>query len=427
MNKNVHLNDFYSLSSQLKDQGITPNDWLPLEKNLASSHEKLHQKFKDKTLGFFDLPDQLNTLKVLKSKMDVVRHSFETMVILGIGGSALGPKALIEALCGIYQKKVYVVDYLDPFAFSQLIETINIQKTVFTFISKSGETTETLSQLFVLYPLLKKKLGTDWKKHFLIITDPHKGFLRQFAKEHNLLSFEVPSNVGGRFSVLSSVGLVPAYFAGVNLEHLLEGAQQQRQLSSVCDLEKNTAYRLAAYLYLFHNKNKNIVTMMPYSETLFSIAQWFAQLWGESIGKEKLGSTPVAAAGPKDQHSQLQLYMEGPQDKLIVFLEVEKFKAEIKIEDSEIVPEHYKYLTQHSFAKVMSAELQATQQALAESERPSLKITLPELSAFHLGDLFFLLEMTTAFAGELFQINAFDQPGVEAGKIITKKILSSAS
>ncbi|MBF0493155.1 MAG: glucose-6-phosphate isomerase [Deltaproteobacteria bacterium] len=415
MKKNVQLNDSFS--------GIF--DFNLIQKNLASYHEKLHQKFKDKTLGFYDLPDQSSFLELLPSKLNFIRDHFETMIVLGIGGSALGPKALIEALCGIYQRRVLVVDFLDPFAFTQLLETINLKTSLFTFISKSGETTETLSQLFVLYPLLKKKLGATWKKHFLIITDPEKGFLRQFANEQALLSFEVPPNVGGRFSVLSSVGLVPAYFAGIPLEELLKGAQQMRQACSLCNLEKNPAYRLASLLYLFyHLQKRNIVVLMPYAESLFSIAGWFAQLWGESIGKKMSGSTPVAASGPKDQHSQLQLYMEGPQDKLLVFLEVEKFKQEIKIENSEIIPDRFQYLTQHSFAKVMNVELQATQQALAEAERPSLKIMLPEQNASYLGGLFFLLEMSTAFAGELFQVNAFDQPGVEAGKKITREILS---
>jgi glucose-6-phosphate isomerase len=240
-------------------------------------------------------------------------------------------------------------------------------------------------------------------------------------------SLSIDPRVGGRYSVLSPVGLLPAMMAGIEVEELLAGARFMDQRLSQAEVRRQMAYRLAALYYLFAQKQRNILVMMPYATPLAGLADWFCQLWAESLGKRfdlqgrqvQAGTTPVRAVGVTDQHSQLQLYMEGPQDKLITFLEVEKFKHRVEIPDLFPQEEGLHYLGGHSLNELIQAEQTATAFRLAQAQRPSIALRLPEINAFTIGQLIHLLEVVTLTAAGLFQVNPLDQPGVEGGKRTT--------
>jgi glucose-6-phosphate isomerase len=277
--------------------------------------------------------------------------------------------------------------------------------------------------------MLKARVGEAKARERLVITtDPEKGPLRELVARERLASLTVPPNVGGRFSVLSAVGLLPAVLTGIEVEELLAGARFMDQRLKDAAPDQNPAYRLAALFYLFAAaKARPILVFMPYASTLAGMADWFCQLWGESLGKHldlqgnvvNAGSTPVRALGTTDQHSQLQLYMEGPPDKLITFLAVDKFKHELQIPDLYPEQEALSYLGGHSLEELLRVEQQATAFNLMKAGRPNLTLHLPEINPFTIGQLIYLLEVVTVTAAFLFGVNAFDQPGVEGGKQTT--------
>ncbi|MBI5414405.1 glucose-6-phosphate isomerase [Candidatus Peregrinibacteria bacterium] len=362
-----------------------------------------------------------------------VKGKYDYVVVLGIGGSSLGMIALKDAFGNLFlgtHPQIYILDNIDPVFISECEEVLNLQKTLFLVITKSGGTPETLSQYFYfLKKVEEKKLVL--KEHFVFITDPKKGLLREEVEKKGIPSFPVPENVGGRFSVLTAVGLVPAALIDVNIQNLLNGAKAMREKFLSQNISENLPFQIATIQYLLSKKGKNITVMMPYAQKLFRFADWYRQLLAESIGKEKnengekvhTGLTPVNALGVTDQHSQAQLYMEGPNDKFILFLEVEKFEKDIEIPLPKEFHDSVHFLENTSFAKLMRVEKKATADALTEYGKPNITVHIPEISEEHLGELFLLFEGAIAFLGEYFGINAFDQPGVELSKNLTKKYL----
>jgi glucose-6-phosphate isomerase len=314
-------------------------------------------------------------------------------------------------------------------AFHHDLAGLDMRRTCFNVISKSGNTAETLAQFLLIYRLLKGRVGEAKARERLIITtDPGKGPLRSLVARERLASLAVPPNVGGRFSVLSAVGLLPAALAGIDVEELQEllaGARFMDQQLKDADPDGNLAYRLAALFYLFATaKQRPILVFMPYASTLAGMAEWFCQLWAESLGKPRdlrghvmpAGSTPVRAMGTTDRHSQLQLYMGGPTDKLITFLAVDKFQYHLEIPDLYPDQDALSYLGGHSLNELLRVEQQATAFNLMKAGRPNLTLHLPEINPFTIGQLIYLLEVMTVAAAFLFGVNAFDQPGVEGGK-----------
>jgi glucose-6-phosphate isomerase len=293
---------------------------------------------------------------------------------------------------------------------------------------RSGGTPETLTQYFFFRDLIEKS-NLPVNKHFVFVTDPEKGYLRQVANQENIPSFEIPENVGGRFSVLSSVGLLVSCLVGLDIESMLQGALNAKK--EFFESQNQSAFELALTQFLLNKKGKNITVLMPYSSRLRKLADWYTQLLSESIGKEydlkgqrkQTGITPVAALGATDQHSQAQLFKEGPDDKLIIFMEVEKDEVEVTIPEIK-TQEDFEYLKNQTFNKLIKAQLKGTEQSFTESNKPNLKILVSEVSEYVLGEMFMFLELSVAFLGELYEIDTFNQPGVERSKIITKEILS---
>lgn len=427
------------MKERIGNQGISPSDIAKLKKKISCAVKSIKQKRDDGMLGFMYLPYDAKTRDEIKKVADAVKGRFENFVVLGIGGSALGTIALKTALKHPFYNmlpsekrkgpKLFVMDNVDPATAAGLFDIIDIKKTVINVISKSGETAETAAFMKILWKKIETTCGKNKiKDHVIMTTDKEKGSLRQLVGRLGLISFTVPGNVGGRFSVLSPVGLLPLASIGINIDELLKGAAYMDSLCSNENVWKNPAYMRAVLHYISDVKfGRKITVMLPYSNALKDVADWFAQLWGESLGKKfsndgrivNEGLTPVKALGATDQHSQCQLYMEGPFDKVTTFIRVEKFSPDIKMPGNFKDDAGISYLSGKNMSKLINAEQKATEMAMTKNQRASMTITLPEISEFALGQLIYLLEVETAFIGELYNINAFDQPGVELGKVLT--------
>jgi len=364
------------------------------------------------------------------------RGKLDNVVVLGIGGSALGPRALAKALLPHPLLKnqgprLLACDNVDPEDLSEIFKIAFSGRSLFLAISKSGATPETGSQLLYVVNRLKKNYGKKWKEHLLVITDPEKGVLRKFADRHDLQSLPVPPKVGGRYSVLTPVGLAPAALLGIDPQELLRGATIIDEIVFSGKHKPCAAELLAALYWAFAAKGRNMLVMMPYSSKLADLSEWFAQLWAESLGKKfsltgrevHAGTTPVRALGVTDQHSQLQLYLEGPSDKLVTFIKVEKFREHLDVPKAASGLEELSWLSGHSFAELINVEQFATSASLARSGRPSITISIPRVDAYNLGALFYLFELVTVLVASLWGINPFDQPAVELGKQYTASLL----
>jgi len=423
--------------------GIAKRDIDYLGELAKKAQESLKARRQSGELDFMTLPYHHAYLEDVQRLAAELKNEFEIFVVIGIGGSALGNIAVQTALNPPFYNelspeqrngglKIYVPDNVDPCLMRGLLNVIDIKKTVFNIITKSGSTAETLANFLVVRQAIIDSVGeNNYKNHIVITTDPQKGVLRKIADSEGFRSLEVPIHVGGRFSVLSSVGLLSAAAANIDIVELLEGAAF---LDSHCfdnDVFSSTPCLNAAIQYLIYQKGKHISVMMPYAQALKDIADWYRQLWAESLGKKhnragriiNVGPTPVKALGATDQHSQLQLYNEGPNDKIITFITVDKYPEEVFMPKAYDKYDAFSYLGGKTLNELLSAEQQATEYALTQNNRPNCKIILPEINPFTVGQLLYMLEMQTAFAGELFDVNAFDQPGVEEGKIATYALM----
>jgi glucose-6-phosphate isomerase len=387
-----------------------------------------------------DLPhNQAAVIKDINEYVQSVKDSIDAFVVLGIGGSALGPMAVQQALNHPYYNelprekrngypKLYIADNVDPERLVYLFQTIDIKKSLFNVISTSGSTSETMAQFMIIKDMLEKELGKEKAAATIVCTtDSASGNLIKIAKEEGYKTFIIPSGVGGRFSELTPVGLLPAAFCGINIEALLEGAARMDAMCAEEDIYKNPAHMFALLHYMGMTRGKNITVVMPYADSLKFISDWFAQLWAESLGKQvdldgkvvNAGQTPVKALGVTDQHSQVQLYAEGPYDKIVVFLGVDEYRETITIPKLYGDMPSLGFLGGVTHNKLIQTEQEATEYALTKASRMNMTLTLPKVNAQTIGQLLYFFEVATAFAGELLNINAFDQPGVEEGKNAT--------
>lgn len=415
--------------------GLNKSDIESVHEKAKRAHEKLSDTKKRGDIGFYDLPEDKENIKNILEMAKLIGSRYENLLVLGIGGSALGLRCLEKALLPTEYNllpargrrgcpRLFVCDNVDPDEFEPLLEMLDWKQTCVNVISKSGRTTETMSQFLMVRDILIKKFGREkWGDHVIVTTDPNTGPLRRIAKEENLKSFPVPVNVGGRFSVLSSVGLLPAACVGMDISAILSGAEAMVKRCSEFNLEKNPAYVNAVIHYLFDiKKNARISVMMPYSSKLEKFSDWYVQLLAESLGKEGKGPTPVKAVGVTDQHAQLQLFMEGPRDKVITIVGLEEFSCETKLPNG--ISEPFEHLSGHSLREILQAEQNATSSALKEAGRPHVNLSMKKLDEYHLGALLMAYQIQIAYMGMLYDINPFNQPGVELSKKITKEILS---
>lgn len=393
-------------------------------------------------MGWMDLPyNQAEIVADIVKTAEEVRGKYEYFVVLGIGGSALGPIAVFQALKHLHYNdlpkgkrngpKFYVEDNVDPERMEALFDVIDVEKTMFNVITKSGATSETMSQYLVVMQKLKEQLGENASEHIIATTDHVKGNLIKIAKAEGFKTYYIPDGVGGRFSELCPVGLLPAAVLGIDIAKMLEGAKAMDRACAKEDMKSNPALMAAALSYIAMRKGKNISVMMPYADSLKYMADWYCQLWGESLGKSVnkrgeevfVGQTPVKALGVTDQHSQVQLYTEGPFDKVVTFLAVENYRTTYPIaKGCEEIPD-VAFLGGHTFNELISAERMATEYALTKAQRLNNTVTLKEVNEFTIGQLLYFFEMQTAFTGAMLEIDTFNQPGVEEGKNATYALL----
>ncbi|HSM62012.1 MAG TPA: glucose-6-phosphate isomerase [Longimicrobiales bacterium] len=433
--------DYANLLAPQVDRGFRPER---LEGDLAEAFRGALRAVEERRasgdMGFFELPYASTTVAQVKELAEGFGQWFHDVVVLGIGGSGLGAAALRDALLGPYWNertdeerdhfpRLHVVDNPDPFTFRRLLGRLDPARTLFNVVSKSGSTAETMAQYLVARARVEEAVGMDKARgHFLFTTDPARGALRQIADSEGIPTLPVPENVGGRFSVLSPVGLLPASVCGVDVEALLAGAASMDERCREQRLTANPAGILAALLHGFDTEHgRPIHVMMPYADRLRSTALWFQQLWAESLGKARrlsgevahTGPTPLAALGATDQHSLLQLLMEGPHDKVVLFVGVGDPGDDLTIPERHAEIPSLVYLGGHTLGGLLDAERRATAEALRREGRPSATILMPAVDARGLGELFMLMEVTTVLAGALYGVDPLDQPGVELGKRLT--------
>lgn len=373
-------------------------------------------------LDFLDLPDR-NTSEI-KEIAQQIREDSDNFVILGIGGSALGPKAILEALSPFHNlrngPKVFIYENVDPRTLKALVSMIDLKKTTINVISKSGSTAETAASFMILWDEMKKNLGDKAAKRFVATTDPESGNLRKIALENRMRTLPIEKSIGGRYSVLSPVGLLLAEVIGVDSSELLSGAAEMRLRCASPGLWENPAYMFGTLLYLMNTDEKrNISVLVPYADSLRSLSEWFCQLWSESLGKEGKGMTPYPSVGTTDQHSQMQLWMEGPEDKVVIFVRIENYGVDFIMPKVFEEVEGMGYLSGHSLSELIKAEEESTELALAKRGRPNMTIRIPLIDAYHLGQLFQFFEIATSFTGIMLGIDPFNQPGVEESKNYT--------
>jgi glucose-6-phosphate isomerase len=433
------------LSPNLDGRGLDPDELVgEMAEAFRQAHAEVESRRTSGEMGFFSLPEAREAAKAVQELADGFGQWFESLVVLGIGGSALGTTTLRDALLGSFWNeldddardhypKLYVLDNVDPRTVSALLERIDLRRTLFNVVSKSGSTAETMSQYMVVEGLLRDLLGEEpTRGHFLFTTDPEAGILRKIADEEGVPALEVPPNVGGRFSVLSAVGLLPAAVVGIAVEEVLDGARDMAERCSTPKLEENPAGVLASLLHHADTvQGASIHVLMPYSDRLRSFAGWFQQLWAESLGKARsrdgeevnVGPTPIPAVGATDQHSLLQLLMEGPRDKVVLFMGAGGVEDPVEIPRIRQEFPALSYLGGHSLAELLDTERKATMEALRREGRPNLFIEVADLTPRALGELFMLFEVATVYAGALYGIDPLDQPGVELSKGLTYGLL----
>jgi len=419
------------------EHGISQDELDQLSSQIARITTDMADQRKNGELPYRLLPYQDEMAAQVKKLVGELKGRFDNLVVLGIGGSALGNIALQTALNSpLYNMqqnrpgpRLFVMDNVDPVQLDALLDYLDgqLDRTLFNVISKSGRTAETAAQFLIFQELLREKLPqARLADHVIATTDPAGGTLRQIANDENLTSLLVPDGVGGRFSVLSHVGLFSAAMCGIDIDQLLAGARDMDERVKPAELGKNPAALYAAIQYCFYKRDKKLSVMMPYNYQLKDLCDWYRQLWAESLGKEKdleektvnVGPTPIKALGATDQHSQVQLYREGPNDKVFTFLSVQDFERNVTIGNAGNV-EELSYLSGKSMGKLINCEKLGTEYALIQSGRPCLTVTFPQVNPYTVGQFIYLFEVATSYMGGLLNINTYDQPAVELGKEAT--------
>ena len=382
-------------------------------------------KEEQSSIGYYGLCDQ--EITPILTYCDTISSDIEHIAVIGIGGSSLGAKAIYEFLKPVEKltRKLYFFESTDPINIKNTLESIDLSKTHFLVISKSGTTVETFS----IYKYIFSKHPEA--NSYTFITDAGSD-LEKYANEIKASVLHLPKNVGGRFSVLSVVGLVPLALCGIDIQSLLKGAKNIKQSY----FENGYLQEILLKKSLFYAKNHakyHINCIFAYSESLKYFCEWYVQLWGESLGKKQrhsafnVGLTPIGLIGPKDQHSFLQLIMEGTRDKSVTFIKIEDFQEDLCVIPNITLPhlESLDTLNNLPFSTLINMQCDSVIEALEREEAiPIDSITLPKMDAQTIGSLIFYYELLTSLVGQLIDVNTYDQPGVEAAKIILKKKLA---
>ncbi len=413
-------------------------DWSGIQRNhspdpetLIEAWTSLKSRFNAQDVGFYDSPwnndiSQATQSQELAESL-LKKNQFTDCLFLGIGGSALGPISLLSSLkekchSGI---RFHFMENPDPTDWKSTLHLLRPETTLVCIVTKSGITFETVAQALLSFEWMRKE---RWKTHLVIISDPIRGDLKEFATQEGIPTLAIAPSVGGRFSIFTPVGLFAAALAGLSVQDFLLGAKQVRDYTEKTPIEKNPVFVLAHHLTQ-HYPKRPIHICMPYSTRLRQFGSWFTQLWGESLGKNGKGFTPVAAQGATDQHSLLQLLKDGPDDKVTFFITVDQVEDEVKIPrapqsvERKVFPA-FRILEGHSLHELMVIEYRATAMVLTKQNRPHFTVRLDRLDERSLGALYFAFSTLAAYTGTLWDVNPFDQPGVEESKIYIRQALN---
>jgi len=434
----IDTRSFYS--DVVGNEGVSKSEIQKVQNSCAEVHTELESK----TSGGADAEFAcLNLHHLMVPSLPAIRDAAESLrqfsdvIVVGIGGSSLGAKAVYEAVARLEREKaprLHFVENVDPYSLHQLLSRLDPTRCAVICISKSGGTIETVVQYLILKEWLAKSVGAAVaRRQQLIVTDPASGWMRKLANEEGLPSLPVPPRVGGRFSVLSAVGLLPLAIAGVDIESLIQGAAENAER---CVGERpdsgNPALEIATLSCLLDTRHdKHISVMMPYANRMQLFVDWYRQLWAESLGKwnrerpdaRPAGTLPVRSMGAVDQHSQLQMYIESRHDKFFTFIELAEWEHDLPVPLSGIEAEVFPYLRNKTMADVIGAELRATRDVITQAGHPNMTIRLPALNAHVLGQLIDLYQRATVYAGLLYRVNPLDQPSVEKGKLLAIRYL----
>ncbi|HEX6432849.1 MAG TPA: glucose-6-phosphate isomerase [Gemmatimonadales bacterium] len=424
-----------------REHGLPRERLSELAGRFRSVQAEVRRRRAEGEYGFYKLVDQGPTVRTIQTFAEGLGQAHDHVLVLGIGGSALGTKALLNALrpqawnelddeARDFFPRLTILENVDPTSVAAALDRIDPRRVLVNVISKSGGTAETMAQYLVVRDWLEQALGSAAYRHLVFTTDPARGALRELAQRERIATLDVPPDVGGRFSVLSPVGLLPAALVGIDIDGLLEGARRALERSEADDLLQNPAALYAALHWEADRaQGARIHVLMPYTDRLRELAEWYRQLWAESLGKRvdregrtvHHGPTPVGAVGATDQHSQVQLFMEGPYDKVITFIVVDDLGADMKIPRPAGVelPPDLAYLPGHTLGELLRAEYEATSAALAQMGRMSCTLRFPDLAASTVGEALMFFQLATGYAGVWYGLDPFDQPGVELGKRLT--------
>ena len=421
-------------------RGLAPNQLETLRRHFPEVQAEVARRRTGGEYGFYGLGEQEATCSAIEAFVHRTAGKFDDLLILGIGGSALGMRALMGALAtpawnewpaaerrgGL---RVTILENVDPTTMEATLRRLVPGRTLVNVISKSGGTAETMAQYLIVRAWLEAAVGKAAAGHLVFTTDPARGALRVLAAADGIPAFDVPPGVGGRFSVLTAVGLLPAALAGLDIRGLLRGARSALAQAAGDDLLANPAALFAGlHAEAQRSLGANVHVLMPYTDRLREMTEWYRQLWAESLGKRVdrggnerfVGPTPVGAVGATDQHSQVQLFMEGPFDKVITLIAVDRLATDIVIPgNAAALPPDLASLPGHTLGGLLRAECEATSAALARMGRMNATLHLEEISAASVGELIMFLQLATGYGGVWYGVDPFDQPGVELGKRLT--------
>ncbi len=411
-------------------------DWSGIQTELsATQREKANQawesmkaKLHDHVSGFYNAVQDPELSQIDASEalaLEFLKNpNLKHCLFIGIGGSSLGPLFMIDALKHRAKNPIqfHFFENPDPIDWNYRIARLSPRETLVCVVTKSGTTYETLSIFMLAYDWLKRGIGSQAAKQCVAITDPAKGELLEFARKEQIPTLSIAPSVGGRFSIFTPVGLFAGALAGLNMRELLLGGRRVREYCEKATADKNLFLTWATALDA-RRTTQGIHVMMPYTTPLKLLANWWVQLWAESLGKDGKGFTAVPALGAIDQHSMLQLLRDGPIDKVIWFVNVSDFKTRVTIPSVDFKVKTFDLLEGQELGDLLTTEFRAIQKVMTNQKRPHLQLQVDELNEEALGAIFFSLSMLTAYMGELMGVNPFDQPGVEEGKIYIREKL----
>ncbi len=409
--------DIGNALASVAEPGVSRSELERLDEQVASAHRRIAEGREANEFGYaaLNLPSLVGAESIERTVEPVA--DAESVVTVGIGGSALGARTITTALADDAGESHVVLDNVDPEAVRRRLDDLALDETAVNVVSKSGTTAETLANFLVVREAMRDA-GVDWTDR-TVVTTGQSGPLAELADEQDLPTLAVPAGVPGRFAALSAVGLVPAAILGCDVEGLLAGASDAADALAP-SLFDCPAYAYGAVSYALEARGANVNAFMPYVERLEPFAEWFAQLWAESLGKDGGGQTPARALGATDQHSQLQLYRAGRRNTMVSFVTVDE-RPSVGVPTPEA--DDLSYLAGADLGELLDAELRATEASLAEAGRPNVRVAVDRLDARGLGELLYGMEAACILAGELAGVETFTQPAVEWGKEAARDLL----